>query len=938
LRLGWLLGVLLAVGALTAGASPAAGQQDTTAVPPAVREGALRKLRALERALRPDSAGGVADSMGVAAGDSSAVADSAAAGGLALRLRGAPDRDSVLAALRQLSGYTLTEYVGTGARFASDSGRIDLLGKAQITRGAESLSADSLVTFSERTGVVCGYGQPVLAGEGGRPVQSEMMCYHLEEQLGEAVDASTTFSEGANWIVRGNRVYTVGGDRAYVHSAVFTDCDLEEPHYHFAAQAVKLVSDDVLVARNVTLNFGDVPVFWLPFMVQSLKEGRRSGLLMPDFSVNDIARTSDGYNRRIRNVGFYWAISDHLGAELAMDWFSNNWTALNGSFQFRFLRQFLEGTVNLNRYWMASGGKELTLLANQSWQPSERTAVRLNASYVSNSDFVKRNSFDPREQTRSIDSQGGLSHRLDWGALNVQVSRRQYLHDGKVQMTLPSVGLSMNNVTLFPAAPSEARWYNNATWVGSASARMEFLDVNDTLPNQRDATTRSASLDSRLTLGKLSWSQRFMMNQDIQHAKPDRDPTDTIPGLGREATDRMSWATDVRFQQRLIGTSTFEPGLSLQGDVLRSAATNHELLAGPTRLSFNAGLRSDVYGFWPGIGPFSRIRHKLTPTVRYSYSPAPTVTDRQREVFGAPNVREQNRIEIGLNQTFEAKYREAEAAAARDSVAADTLMARSDEPVELPQARRITLLALSMNAVAYDFVKAKKDHRGLETEQLTFSANSDLLRGFQLSVGTHLFRQDSSRLGGRAFDMHLSSVTASFSLDHNWWLFRLLRMGRGDDGSATEAASDAPVDTTPTEERSDPRLGLIGRGPQAPAAPRRRGTAGTWNASINYSLTRSRPRTPGEAVESNQFVRASLMLQATEHWSLRWQTGYSITDGAFVDHYLTLTRDLHDWEANFDFSRGLNGNFTFQFRVRLRANPYIKVDYEQRGQRPAAGL
>src|SRR5690606_4991105 len=114
----------------------------------------------------------------------------------------------------------------------------------------------------------------------------------------------------------------------------------------------------------------------------------------------------------------------------------------------------------------------------------------------------------------------------------------------------------------------------------------------------------------------------------------------------------------VRFQQRLIGTSTIEPGLSLQGDLLRSATTNQELLAGPTRLSFNTRLRSEVFGFRPGFGPFSRIRHKLTPSIGYSYSPAPAVTDRQREVFGEPNVREQNRIEIGLNQTFEAKYRE----------------------------------------------------------------------------------------------------------------------------------------------------------------------------------------------------------------------------------------------------------------------------------------
>src|SRR5690606_5781726 len=190
--------------------------------------------------------------------------------------------------------------------------------------------------------------------------------------------------------------------------------------------------------------------------------------------------------------------------------------------------------------------------------------------------------------------------------------------------------------------------------------------------------------------------------------------------------------------------------LRLQGGRLRAGGTNRELLAGPLGLNCGARLRSDVYGRGPGFGPFSRIRHKLTPTLAYRYSPAPAVTDRQREVFGAPNVREQNRIEIGLNQTFEAKYRESEAdAAARDAPAAGTRPAAPGEPVELPQARRITRLALSTSAMAYDVVKAERDRRGRETEQLTFAANSDLLRGFRLSGGTHLFRPDSSGLGCR---------------------------------------------------------------------------------------------------------------------------------------------------------------------------------------------
>jgi hypothetical protein len=106
-----------------------------------------------------------------------------------------------------------------------------------------------------------------------------------------------------------------------------------------------------------------------------------------------------------------------------------------------------------------------------------------------------------------------------------------------------------------------------------------------------------------------------------------------------------------------------------------------------------------------------------------------------------------------------------------------------------------------------------------------------------------------------------------------------------------------------------------------------RGAVGTWNASVDYSLFR--PRGDGPAGTANQMVRGNVSFQPTENWTLRWTTGYSFTTTEFTDHVLTLTRTLHDWDANFDFVKAQNGNFSMQFRVHLRANPDVKLDYSQ---------
>jgi hypothetical protein len=62
-----------------------------------------------------------------------------------------------------------------------------------------------------------------------------------------------------------------------------------------------------------------------------------------------------GYNRRISNIGFYWAVNDYVSALVAGEWFSNNYTALEGSVTYRWLRQFLQGRLAVKQYWQHSG-------------------------------------------------------------------------------------------------------------------------------------------------------------------------------------------------------------------------------------------------------------------------------------------------------------------------------------------------------------------------------------------------------------------------------------------------------------------------------------------------------------------------------------------------------------------------------------------------------
>lgn len=853
--------------------------------------------------------------------------------------------DSLIRALSALPGFRALVYAGEEARLNLDSATVRLLGPAaRVDQGGQGLGADSLLEYDLDRQVVCGYGAPTFEGGGDAPVSSSRVCYNVPRRLGVALDAKTTFRQSVEWRVTGEELYPVGNSRVFAHDAEFTSCERDDPHYHFAAREVKIVRDSLLVARDVTLNFADVPVFWLPFMVQSLRDGRKSGFLTPRFGLQDVARTSSGYRRRLTDVGFYWAISDYLGTALAFDWFSDNYVALRGDFEYRWLRQFLQGNVIYKQFWQVDGGRELTLRSTNSWQPGERTTVSVNANYVSSEDFVRRNTFDPRELNRSIQSNASLRRRFDWGSFDVSGDRKQYLDDGRVEQTAPSAGLAISNVALFGSPSGFSGSWNGG--VRFTNREVNIDEAADPTSSTQDRDTRTASATSAFRLGGLSINQGFnlqrttLAERTVQVLLPDTLPQDSsfvVPGTFEETA---SWNVGMDYQQRLVGTSTLRPRLTLTQDYVRDDSLAVERVAGPIRLVFGAGLEAPLYGFFPGVGPFERFRHKLTPRFSYSYSPKPELSELQESVFGSSAAgREQNRIEIGLQQTFEAKYEETDSAEVDSDLNPDPLAvnapaaAPGEEPRRLPQARKLMLLSIQTSAVAYDFVRAREEDDGWATTTLSNSFTSDLLRGLQFRTSHDLFRSDTAASGEpeRSFDPHLSGLDASFSIDNNFFVFRWLGLGDQPAEERERAALDSAgvaeggeVDDLEAEgPPDDDRLALTSGGFRAPRAT---GGVGSWRAQLNYALNRPRDQPDSET----QMLRGTITFRPTEMWSASWVTAYSFTESEFADHVLRLTRDLHRWEANFDFVRTQNGNFSFEFRVALRDQRDLEIDYEQR--------
>ena len=879
-------------------------------------------------------------------------------------------KDSVLRLLLGLDGYSLVEYRAEGAVFEPEARLLTLTGSernsAAMNRDGLQLKADSALVFNEGTGRLVTIGEAAtFTPEDGDSVLTRQIIFDLGQDRATAVDVQTTMEAGpGNWIVRGDCPW-IDGDVQYCHRMRFTSCEAEEPHYHFVAREIKISPGGMMVARNVLLYFADVGVFWLPFIAQSTKTERRSGLLPVRFSVNDVVRTSGNYSRRVSNIGYYWAISEYADAELGLDWWSSNYAAVTGALRYRWARQFLNGTANFRQFWKEEGGSELAVDTRHRWEISERSRAQASFRFASNSSFVRRNSFDPREVTQSIDSEGGFSRRFDWGNLSVNANRRQFLSDNKVEMTFPTVNLSVSPITLFDA-PSNPRFYNNLTWSASGRLSRSIRDLPDQPPDsafsERLADTEAwrGGLSTTLSAGALSVSQSVNLNRDItRDVPPDSSGSATAAsqaGIGsvgdlrrpsfytRAAAkvmdiqdEELTWSTSVNYQVTLVGSTSLTPNLSLSGRSIRSdtdTVGDGSFIAAPRRISFGAKLKVDLYGFYYG----DRIRHKWSPSFDYAYSPETKPTDLQKAVFGDRALQPKNEIRVGMTQTFEMKVSDP---AADSVVAEEPRRDRSAGPSRMPRARKVTILGLRTSAVTYDFEQASElGHfsRGFkENLRISNQISSDYLRGLSISVEHDIFDSGGAEDGAGAplaLVPFLSRANLSFSLSNKSELFRWL--GRLTGGEAE--VESAFAETGDEKDASDP-TGLetadLGESTIVPRSSdqgrslrgsQRRGGVGKWSASFSYSLARAR----GVETGGNQMLQANVRFQPTEKWSVDWRTSYDLVAGAFNDHVINLKREMHRWEADFAFQQTATGNWTFVFEVVLTDNRDLHFDYEQR--------
>ncbi|PYP32923.1 MAG: twin-arginine translocase subunit TatC [Gemmatimonadetes bacterium] len=860
--------------------------------------------------------------------------------------RSFPPSDAVMDSLLKLKGYRVTQYVADTLVVQGDSQTIFLRGESFVDRQGTKLEADS-IRYRDASCRLDAAGDPRLFDQ-GTVLVGEGMRYDTCIRRGTVRSALTTFQQGgATWYTRGDLAVDSGSTRVYGASSEITSSDLPMPDYHFAAHEVKWLNKNVMVARPAVLYIRDVPILWLPFIFQDIRPGRRSGILVPRFGLNDLVRPTRSYQRHVANLGYYWVLGNYADLLLSGDWYASRYVSLRAQTHYRWLDRFLSGSFSYSRVDQLDAAAHSSRFGWQHQQSfSSRTRFNASIDYATSASVIQTNAVDPYVATAQLTSQVNFDKRFDWGTLNVGGSRSQNLANDLVNQNFPRLSLTPSPVNITPSITwSPGFSFNNAqnfhvgpTFLlapGTGGAGVDTLRIFS------DTRQTDLSLQTPLRVGRWTWSNSVSVSDQISNARQEfLIPDSTVPGgvrhllYGQTFATAIDWQTGINLPPLFTGTWKLQPGVSVVNTtsagpfMIRNQFSDGRFVRQGKRLQFAASMSPTFFGFFPGIGPLERIRHSLSPLISYRYAPGAQVSAEFARVLDPTgqtlNARTdpQQTISVGLSQNIEAKLRRS----ARDTSAQAT-------------ARKIRLLGINTDAVSYNFEQAKQPGRtGWQTQSIGNTFASDLLPGFSLRT-THDLWDGPVGLATSEFSPFLTSLTASFSVSPATirGIARLFGLAKQGEPSATPPATGSG--TPPPPPAYGQSCPPVCSGAAGGYRPGRAGGGGRgFGLAVGYTSSRTRPpkvTTPGtgaflpSALASQRQATLNMNFSPTALWTASWSTLYDLNTRQFGQHYVRLERDLRRWHASFAFVKSPNGNFAFNFYVALIDQPDIKFDYEQ---------
>ncbi|MCU0352751.1 MAG: hypothetical protein MUD08_03280 [Cytophagales bacterium] len=825
-----------------------------------------------------------------------------------------------------------------------------LYGKASIKYGEIALDAEQIEInwdtgimdaqgVKDSTGKVV--GSPVFT-EGGQKYETERIRYNITTKKASISGVVTQQGEG---FVQGTKVFKDPYDNLYIRGAIYTTCNLKEPHFHIAARKIKVVGNKQVVSGPFNFYLNNIPLpLGLPFgFFPYSSEKRKSGVIVPTYG-------EEPQNRGffLRQGGYYWAVNDNMDLSFLGEVYSRGgWGlnvrsayskkyAYNGSVDVRFNRQLAgdEGfRSRTDAFWI-------------SWShaPFSRGTGRFSASVNAGStNYNARFAFAgagvqndiARRISPTFNSNISYSNTVRGLPINYSLTLRHDMNTatGIMNLSLPEFNVSVNRLYPFKGKGGGSRYF----WQTLNLAYQ--LDGFNRLTNSPQAFSTIVpglglpilnvpenlvgdTLDFNFANAGAIWQRG---ERGFRHSVPITMTMKLLKYLNLNYSFQYqeTWSpqrlTFFNEQGQLVSPTTrFNPGDRVRVDTSRGFYRTYNYSGG-------ASLTTNIYGtFFVRRGRVEAIRHRLVPSVGLNFQPSfardafgfyqtafvrDSATGGLRNIpvarfasstGGLPSTARSGSISLSLNNTLEAKIR-AKSDTAKNkfekvnildnfSIATNyNLAADSFNLAPINLAARTRLL----KKIDLNFTGTIDPYRTIQVQAV--GANSQLLLDpttrqpvlVQRRVNEFAWQRDSRYIAGEQRVQRVSGVGIGQLTNLNFSLSTSLNP-KAEKKTADKVDKDKSLDEKAKQQiKANPNLYVDFEIP--------------WNANVAYNFNYIRNGfTPARVVQTLTFNGE---VKITEKWRFGVTSGYDFERRNIVNTtQINIFRDLHCWQMTANWS------------------------------------
>jgi len=730
--------------------------------------------------------------------------------------------------------------------------------------------------------------------QGDQTFKSNTMTYNFDSKKGFI---SNVLTEDGNGFLHGTTVKKLDDNTINILHGEYTTCNLEEdPHFGFKFKKSRVIPDSKIVTGPAYMEIeGMSTPLGLPFGFFPNKSGQTSGIRIPTYG----EYTNRGFF--LENGGYYWAINDYMDLDLLGDIYSRGGWAIKPRFRYKKRYKF-SGDFNLGYAVNIVGTKGAPDYSKSTdfkirWSHRQDPKARPNSTFsadvnIVSGNYVKYNVVST-QAFLSNEFQSSVAYQKNWNSkyfLTLNASHSQNTKTHIVNVSLPEMTFTVNRFYPLRGKSKKKRFY-------------EDLSVSYTMNLRNTISTTDSVLFDKVTLEQ-------NMQAGASHKIPISLPIKVLKYFtlsnSINFTDRMYsrsirkyWENDTT----IVAGDTLDPGERI--DTVPGFRNSYNY-------SISSSLSTKLFGIVAfKKGPLRAIRHVLTPSVSFSYTPdfgaakygyyGTYVDGDGREIsyshfegslYGSPPGQKSGRIGISLGNNLEIK-----------------VPSRKDTITGLRKIKLIESFSISGN---YDLSRDS-----LNMSMITMSGRTTLWKNLNIQYGSVWDPYAADSAGSRINKYEWDVNRRLLRLDNTSWRLSF-GFELGDKDFNKEKKPENATDDEMNEIESNPDDYVNWNIP--------------WSLNFNYNFTYTNNldyinyiKVPTETIV--QTLSFAGQINITPKWKFTFNSGWDFTQNKLSYTSINLYRDLHCWEMRFSWiPLGVRQSWNFSINVKASILQDLKLN------------